>query len=231
MSCLWQASMSWLVHAHQSRLRWRQRREVAAAFREVNPQPQDRAWSGRRCGGSRCSPEERPRLTLPAAGNSTSPCAEIAAGRPLRKLPASLIAELRAQIRPHRPGPRWRTWTQLPFVTDVYKRDLTHRELLHRLPAASLRLALYRPRLPLEVHLLPVAADRGRAPLPVAQRRQRDRAEMALANKYFPQVKEFFFDDDTFTDDLPRAEEIARGSESWASPGHATPKLTCRAGR
>ena len=27
----------------------------------------------------------------------------------------------------------------------------------------------------------------------------------------FPQVKEFFFDDDTFTDDLPRAEEIAEG--------------------
>jgi radical SAM superfamily enzyme YgiQ (UPF0313 family) len=35
-------------------------------------------------------------------------------------------------------------------------------------------------------------------------------AEMALAKKYFPQVREFFFDDDTFTDDLPRAEEIAR---------------------
>jgi radical SAM superfamily enzyme YgiQ (UPF0313 family) len=34
--------------------------------------------------------------------------------------------------------------------------------------------------------------------------------EMALAKKYFPQVREFFFDDDTFTDDLPRAEEIAR---------------------
>ena len=33
---------------------------------------------------------------------------------------------------------------------------------------------------------------------------------MALAKKYFPQVREFFFDDDTFTDDLPRAEEIAR---------------------
>ena len=27
----------------------------------------------------------------------------------------------------------------------------------------------------------------------------------------FPQVKEVFFDDDTFTDDRPRAEEIARG--------------------
>ena len=35
-------------------------------------------------------------------------------------------------------------------------------------------------------------------------------AEMALAKKHFPQVREFFFDDDTFTDDLPRAEEIAR---------------------
>jgi radical SAM superfamily enzyme YgiQ (UPF0313 family) len=33
---------------------------------------------------------------------------------------------------------------------------------------------------------------------------------MALAAKLFPQVKEFFFDDDTFTDDLPRAEAIAR---------------------
>ncbi|MCT6837538.1 MAG: radical SAM protein, partial [Bifidobacteriales bacterium] len=35
-------------------------------------------------------------------------------------------------------------------------------------------------------------------------------AEIKLAMKYFPQVKEFFFDDDTFTDDLPRAEAIAR---------------------
>ena len=35
--------------------------------------------------------------------------------------------------------------------------------------------------------------------------------EMAHAQKLFPQVKEFFFDDDTFTDDRPRAEAIARG--------------------
>jgi len=33
--------------------------------------------------------------------------------------------------------------------------------------------------------------------------------EMAKAAKLFPQVKEFFFDDDTFTSDLPRAEAIA----------------------
>ena len=34
--------------------------------------------------------------------------------------------------------------------------------------------------------------------------------EIAWAQKAFPQVKEFFFDDDTFTDDRPRAEAIAR---------------------
>jgi radical SAM superfamily enzyme YgiQ (UPF0313 family) len=34
---------------------------------------------------------------------------------------------------------------------------------------------------------------------------------MAQVKRYFPQVKEFFFDDDTFTADLPRAAEIAKG--------------------
>jgi radical SAM superfamily enzyme YgiQ (UPF0313 family) len=35
-------------------------------------------------------------------------------------------------------------------------------------------------------------------------------AEMARAKELFATVKEFFFDDDTLTDDLPRVEEIAR---------------------
>ena len=35
--------------------------------------------------------------------------------------------------------------------------------------------------------------------------------EAALGLQLFPQVKELFFDDDTFTDDRPRAEAIARG--------------------
>ena len=35
-------------------------------------------------------------------------------------------------------------------------------------------------------------------------------AEIKWAKEAFPQVKEFFFDDDTFTDNLPRAEAIAR---------------------
>ena len=35
-------------------------------------------------------------------------------------------------------------------------------------------------------------------------------AELEWARKAFPQVKEFFFDDDTLTDNLPRVEELAR---------------------
>jgi len=35
--------------------------------------------------------------------------------------------------------------------------------------------------------------------------------EVKQARKMFPEVKEFFFDDDTFTDDLERVEEIAKG--------------------
>ena len=94
--------------------------------------------------------------------------------------------------------------------TPVYKRDLDDRELLHRLSAAPVRVVLHRARLQIALHLLPVAADGRRAPLPHAQRRPRDRRDPLCAQEAFPQVKEFFFDDDTFTDDLPRAEAIAR---------------------
>ena len=47
-------------------------------------------------------------------------------------------------------------------------------------------------------------------------------AEMAYMKKLFPQVREFCFDDDTFTANLPRAREIAKknkalnGVEKWS---------------
>jgi len=97
----------------------------------------------------------------------------------------------------------------LPFVVDVYKRDLTIENyfigyLLH--PYVS----LYTGR-----------GCRSKCtfclwPQTLGGHRYRVRSaanvetEMARAKALFPQVKEFFFDDDTFTDDLPRAEEIAR---------------------
>jgi hopanoid biosynthesis associated radical SAM protein HpnJ len=98
---------------------------------------------------------------------------------------------------------------QLPFVTEVYKRDLRVEDyfigyLKH--PYVS----LYTGR-----------GCKSRCtfclwPQTVGGHRYRVRSvehvveEIRLAKSYFPQVKEFFFDDDTFTDNLPRAEAIAR---------------------
>jgi radical SAM superfamily enzyme YgiQ (UPF0313 family) len=98
----------------------------------------------------------------------------------------------------------------LPFVVDVYHRDLVVEQyfigyLLH--PYVS----LYTGR-----------GCRSKCtfclwPQTVGGQRYRTRSvehvvdEIAQATRLFPQVREYFFDDDTFTDDLPRAEAIARG--------------------
>jgi len=98
---------------------------------------------------------------------------------------------------------------ELPFVTDVYKRDLRIEDyfigyLKH--PYVS----LYTGR-----------GCKSRCtfclwPQTVGGHRYRVRSvehvieEIRRAKDNFPQVKEFFFDDDTFTDNLPRAEAIAR---------------------
>jgi hopanoid biosynthesis associated radical SAM protein HpnJ len=98
---------------------------------------------------------------------------------------------------------------QLPFVSEVYKRDLRVEDyfigyLKHPY------MSLYTGR-----------GCRSKCtfclwPQTVGGHRYRVRSvghvveEIHLAKSWFPQVKEFFFDDDTFTDDRPRAEAIAR---------------------
>lgn len=97
----------------------------------------------------------------------------------------------------------------LPFVTEVYKRDLKIEDyfigyLQH--PYISIytgRGCKSRCTFCLWPQTVGGHRYRTRSPEHVA-------AEIRLAKQYFPQVKEFFFDDDTFTDDLPRAEAIAR---------------------
>ena len=98
----------------------------------------------------------------------------------------------------------------LPFVTPVYKRDLRIEDYYIgylRHPYVS----LYTGR-----------GCRSRCtfclwPQTVGGHRYRTRsvgsvlAEAALVKEEFPQMKELFFDDDTFTDDRDRAAEIARG--------------------
>ncbi len=97
---------------------------------------------------------------------------------------------------------------QLPFVTEVYKRDLRIEDyfigyLLH--PYVSLytgRGCKSRCTFCLWPQTVGGHNYRVRSPGHVAE-------EIRLAKSYFSQVKEIFFDDDTFTDNLPRAEAIA----------------------
>ncbi len=133
---------------------------------------------------------------------------EVAQGRPLHTIPGVSFRE-KTTIRHTPERPILENMDALPFVVDVYKRDLTVEHyaigyLLH--PYVS----LYTGR-----------GCRSKCtfclwPQTVGGHRYRTRSvehvvkEIALAIRYFPQVKEYFFDDDTFTDDLPRAEAIAR---------------------
>jgi hopanoid biosynthesis associated radical SAM protein HpnJ len=98
---------------------------------------------------------------------------------------------------------------RLPFVTEVYRRNLRVEDyfigyLLH--PYLSLytgRGCKSRCTFCLWPQTVGGHTYRVRSPGHVAE-------EIRLARQYFPQVKEIFFDDDTFTDNLPRAEAIAR---------------------
>ena len=97
----------------------------------------------------------------------------------------------------------------LPFVTEVYKRDLT----IENYFIGYLKhpyLSLYTGR-----------GCKSRCtfclwPQTVGGHRYRTRSvgnvidEIRYAKAAFPQVKEFFFDDDTFTDDVARTEAIAK---------------------
>ena len=149
-----------------------------------------------------------PAVDWVAVGEFDYICAEIAARKPLKDVGGVAYRDNgRVTFTP--PRPTIENMDDLPFVVDVYKRDLTIENyfigyLQH--PYVSLytgRGCRSKCTFCLWPQTLGGHRYRVRSADNVA-------AEMALAKKYFPQVREFFFDDDTFTDDLPRAEEIAR---------------------
>lgn len=136
--------------------------------------------------------------------------AEVAEGRPLAAVDGVSYRDAGGQVVHNPDREILEDMDRLPFVTPVDKRDLRAEDyyvgyLLHPY------LSLYTGR-----------GCRSRCtfclwPQTVGGHRYRTRsvehvlAEAALFRELFPQVKELFFDDDTFTDNRPRAEAIARG--------------------
>jgi hopanoid biosynthesis associated radical SAM protein HpnJ len=134
---------------------------------------------------------------------------EVAEGRPLGDIDGLSYRDATGAVV-HNPNRAiLENMDELPFVTEVYKRDLRVEDyfigyLQH--PYVSLytgRGCKSRCTFCLWPQTVGGHRYRTRSPGHVSD-------EVALIQRYFPQVKEVFFDDDTFTDDTKRAEEVAR---------------------
>jgi hopanoid biosynthesis associated radical SAM protein HpnJ len=135
-------------------------------------------------------------------------CQEVAVGRPLSEI-SGLSYRKDSKIVHNPERELISNMDVLPWVVDTYKRDLEIEKyfigyLLH--PYISLYTGRGCPA-QCTFCLWPQTIGghkyRVRSPENVA-------AEMAYSKHLFPQVKEFFFDDDTFPANLPRAREIAK---------------------
>ena len=134
---------------------------------------------------------------------------EIAEGRDFARIAGLSYRDAGGRIVHNEPRAVLENMDALPFVTPVYRRDLD----LRRYFIGYLKhpyVSLYTGR-----------GCKSRCtfclwPQTVGGHRYRTRSvghvvdEIAWAQRAMPEVREFFFDDDTFTDDLPRAEAIAR---------------------
>jgi hopanoid biosynthesis associated radical SAM protein HpnJ len=136
--------------------------------------------------------------------------AEVAEGRPLATVDGVTFRDATGRVV-HTPDRAvLEDMDRLPFVTEVYKRDLRVEDyfigyLQH--PYVSLYTGRgCRSKCTFCLWPQTVGGHRYRTRSP-----EHVLAEIALIPKYFPQVKEVFFDDDTFTDNAARAETIARG--------------------
>ena len=134
---------------------------------------------------------------------------EVAEGRDFAGIKGLSYRDAAGRIVHNEERPILHNMDELPFVTPVYKRDLTIENyfggyLLH--PYISFytgRGCKSRCTFCLWPQTVGGHAYRVRSVGHVID-------ELKWAKQAFPEVKEFFFDDDTLTDNLPRVEELAR---------------------
>ena len=157
----------------------------------------------------RASLESSPAIDFVAGNEFDFIIKEVAENRDWNTIAGLSYRDAAGAIRHNPPRAILENMDELPFVTPVYKRDLT----IENYFIGYLKhpyISLYTGR-----------GCKSRCtfclwPQTVGGHRYRTRSvgnvveEIRWAKEAFPDVKEFFFDDDTFTDDRPRTEAIAR---------------------
>jgi len=184
--------------------------QVAEAFKRENPDLKIGFVGAKVAVEPEASLLASPAIDFVAREEFDFTIAEIAEGRPLAEVDGVTFRDAAGTVASTPDRAILEDMDRLPYVTDVYKRDLNINDyfigyLKHPY------LSLYTGR-----------GCRSRCtfclwPQTVGGHRYRTRSvehvlgEMARIRELFPAVREVFFDDDTFTDDRRRAEEIARG--------------------
>jgi hopanoid biosynthesis associated radical SAM protein HpnJ len=183
--------------------------KMAAALKDVNPALKVGFVGAKVAVQPEESLRQAPAIDFVGRNEFDFTIKEIADGRPLAEVDGVSYRNAEGVLVHNAERATLEDMDRLPFVSEVYKRDLDIEDyfigyLKH--PYVS----FYTGR-----------GCKSRCtfclwPQTVGGHRYRVRSvghvveEIRLAKHYFPQVKEFFFDDDTFTDNLPRAEAIAR---------------------
>jgi hopanoid biosynthesis associated radical SAM protein HpnJ len=136
-------------------------------------------------------------------------CKEVVEGRPLEGIAGLSYRDHEGKVRHNPERELIANMDVLPWVADVYKRDL-------RIEKYFIGYLL-RPYVSLYTGRgCPAQCTFCLWPQTIGGHKYRVRSaqnvadEMAYLKKLFPQAKEFFFDDGTFTANLPRAREIAK---------------------
>jgi hopanoid biosynthesis associated radical SAM protein HpnJ len=177
--------------------------------------------------------KENPKLTIgmvgaqvavdPAGSLSASPavdfvareefdytCKDVADGLPLESIAGLSFRRADGTLQHNGPRPMIENMDELPWVAPIYKRDLKIENyfigyLKH--PYVSVYTGRgCRSKCTFCLWPQTVGGHRYRVRSP-----ENVVAEVRWIQENMPEVKEIFFDDDTFTDFRPRAEEIARG--------------------
>jgi hopanoid biosynthesis associated radical SAM protein HpnJ len=152
--------------------------------------------------------DRAPAVDWVSTGEFDYVCAEVASGMQLKDVGGIAYRE-NGTVTFTAPRPTITDMDALPSVLDVYRRDLTIENYFNGYldhPYVSLytgRGCKSRCTFCLWPQTISGHLYRVRSADSVE-------AEMARAKTLFPEVREYFFDDDTLTDNLPRVEEIAR---------------------